>query len=64
MKTKSKIDTRLAIAAYLEEKGIKPTWLAQKIEVSPTHLHFILKAERDLTEDNLQKINKALDKSF
>lgn len=57
-------DPRTEIADYLKDKGIKQTWLADKINMSDTHLHFLLKCERDLTEDNRAKINLILGTQF
>lgn len=65
MKEAKKIkDSRLLIAEHLENNGIKPSWLADKLDISPTHMHYILKAERDLTEDNKTAINKILNTNY
>lgn len=63
-KTVEQIDVRTKIADYLHERGVKKSWLAEKADISDTHLHFILKCERDLTEENLTKINEALETNF
>lgn len=52
------------IVLHLKENGQKMSWLADKLEVTPGHLHSVLKGEginkRDLSEDNRIKINKFL----
>ena len=63
-KTIEKEDVRLRISQYLTDKGIKRTWLADKIGISDVHFHFILKGERDLLDENLKKINEALGTKF
>ncbi len=56
------------IVEHLERNGQKMSWLAVKLEVTPGHLHSVLKGEgntkRDLTDDNLKKINEALGTKF
>lgn len=56
------------IINHLNDNGQKLSWLAEKIEVSDGHLHSVLKGKglikRDLTPDNLDKINSALGTSF
>ena len=58
------VDARVAIAEHLKQYGIMQDWLSKKTEISNTHLHFILKCERDLTEENRKKINDALGTGF
>lgn len=53
-------DDRLIISEHLKKRGIKQSWLAARIGVSPSHLHFILKMQRELTPVNLDLIKKAL----
>lgn len=56
------------IVNHLEENGQKFIWLAQKLELSVGHLSLVLKAQgadkRDLTPDNLSKINEILGTDF
>ena len=56
------------IVNYLESEGIKMSHVAGKMELSPGHLHCMLKGEgtakRELTDDNLKKLNKILRKRF
>lgn len=44
------------------------SWLAGKIDISVGHLHSVLKGEgytkRELTDENLKKINEALGTKF
>ena len=65
---KIKLSKEEKIVNYLEENGIKASWLANKLGVTSTHLHFILKGnkrtKRDLTLENLKIINEALKTSF
>ena len=58
------VDVRTQIADYLKSKGIMQSWLADKADISNTHLHFILKGERELTDENRKAINKALETKF
>lgn len=56
------------IVEYMDSKGIKFSWLAETIGVSVGHLHNVLKGEgnvkRELTDENLEKVNEALEKNF
>lgn len=56
------------ILQHLKAKGIMLAWLARNINCSPGHLNFVLKGKgskkRNLTQDNLVKINQALETSF
>ena len=56
------------IVEHLQENGQKFSWLAEKIGVTSGHLHSVLKgtgfSKRELTNDNLKKINKALGTNF
>ncbi len=60
--------TEEQITGHLKYNGQKLSWLADKIGLSLGHLHSVLKGEgkvkRELTEDNLQKINAALGTKF
>lgn len=57
-------DVRLLLASHLEDKGIKPAWLAKKIGISPTHMHYILNGVRLLTDDNKNAINMLLQTNY
>lgn len=63
-KAVEQVDARILIAEHLKEYGTMQNWLSEKTGISNTHLHFILKCERDLTEDNRKKINEALGTNF
>lgn len=52
------------IVAVLKERGIKRIWLANKTEISTGHITNILKGERVILPDVLDKINKALGTNF
>ena len=56
------------IVEHLNNNGQKLKWLADKIDVSVGHLHSVLKGDekvkRSLTEENLKKINEALNTNF
>lgn len=56
------------IVEHLENNGQKLSWLAEKIGLTPGHLHSVLKGvdftKRELTEENRQKINQALNTDF
>jgi Mor family transcriptional regulator len=56
------------ITEHLKLNGQKMSWLAKKINLSPGHLHSVLKGKagvkRDLTEENLKKINEVLETEF
>lgn len=60
--------TEELIVKHIENNGQKLSWLDGKIGLSVGHLHSVLKGEgdvkRDLTPDNLIKINKALNTNF
>lgn len=56
------------IVKHLKDNGQKMSWLAYSIGLTPGHLHCILKGEgsakRDLTDENLEKINAKLSMKF
>lgn len=56
------------IVDRLKDNGQMLTWLADKIGVTGGHLHSVLKGvgkvKRDLTDENLKKINAALGTNF
>jgi len=56
------------IVKHLWENGQKTNWLAMKLDVSVSHLRFVLKGKgsqkRDLTEANRIKINEILGTNF
>lgn len=56
------------IVEHLQENGQKFSWLADKIGVTSGHLHSVLKglgfSKRELTKENLKKINDALGTKF
>lgn len=64
MSTEVAEDVRDVICQHLKNKGIKQTWLASQLSVSDTHLTLIFQKQRDLTEDNLRKVNSALGTKF
>ena len=57
-------DVRTKIALHLNNKGIKRAFLAKKVEVSSSHLSYILDCQRPLTDELLRKINEALETKF
>lgn len=66
--TKIKISPEEQIVNHLEANGQKFNWLAEKINLSVGHLSLVLKAQglekRDLTPENLAKINEVLGTDF
>lgn len=60
--------TEEKILAHLKDNGQMLTWLADKIGVTVGHLHSVLKGKggvkRTLTEENIIKINEALNTTF
>lgn len=58
------IDVRLQIAAYLEERRIKQSFLYERLPCSNQHMSGILLAKRNLTAENLRKINEILGTNF
>lgn len=59
-----KKDPRDLIVEYLKERGIKRTWLVDKLKLSDSHISLVLSKDRDLTDDNLKKINEILGTNF
>jgi DNA-binding Xre family transcriptional regulator len=49
---------------HVVKKGIKYTWLCDKISISTGHLSNIKYGNKALTHDILDKINKALGTDF
>ncbi len=61
---KKKLTAQKKIQAYLKERGIKQSWLAEKTGISNPHISNII-AERVLfTQENLDKINSVLGTDF
>lgn len=60
--------TEKLIVEHLKENGQKMSWLAEKLELSSGHLHSVLKGsgniKRELTKENLTKINNYLGTNF
>lgn len=52
------------IKSHLDQKGLKYTWLCDKVDVSSGHLSNIFKGVKNLTPELLIKINKALETEF
>lgn len=52
------------IKSYLEERGTKQVWLAEKTGISQEHISNILADRVLLTEEVLQKINIVLGTDF
>lgn len=58
------VDVREQIRLHIKENGIKQRWLANILHLSPGTISLILKKKRDLTDENLDKINGALKTDF
>jgi len=60
--------TEQLIVQHLKVNGQKMSWLAGKINLSNGHLHSVLKGKknvkRQLTAENLQRINEVLGTQF
>lgn len=52
------------ITAYMDDRGVKYTWLCKRIEVSNGHLSNVFNGIRTLTPELMDKINKALGTEF
>lgn len=52
------------MADHIFNKGIKRSWLKSKTGISHTHMHFVFKGERPLSEEVRKKINKALETQY
>ena len=52
------------IKKYLEDKGTKQIWLAEKSGISQAHISNVLANRVLLTSDVLDKINNVLDTDF
>lgn len=65
---KESLTVKQKIIKHLEDNGQKMSWLCNKIGVTQGHLHAVLKGEgkieRDLTKNNLDKINSVLGTDF
>ena len=62
------LTTEEKILVHLKDNGQMLSWLAEKIGVTVGHLHSVLKGKegvkRNLTDNNKDKINKALNTNF
>lgn len=52
------------IITYMDDRGVKYTWLCKRIEVSNGHLSNVLNGKRTLTPELMDKINKVLGTDF
>ena len=48
--------TRTRLREFLDERGIRYIWVAEKLEVSPGHMSRLLDGTRPVTEDNAAKL--------
>ena len=44
----------------IDEKGLKKSWIAKKLEISQTLLSFYLSGERSIPEDRKRKLHEIL----
>ena len=51
------------VAQYLEERGIKQSWLAQKTGLTDNMISGILNGKRKMTADEFVRICKAIGKN-
>lgn len=51
------------VAQYLEEQGIKQSWLAQKTGLTDNMISGILNGKRKMTADEFVRICKAIEKT-
>ena len=67
-KKKAKLTPEELIVSHLDDNGIKMSWLAGKLELTPSHLYQVLKGQgsqkRVLSEDNRKKINEILKTNY
>lgn len=52
------------IKAYLDDKGLKYSWLCRKVDISTGHLSNIFGGIKNLTPELTDKINKVLGTDF
>jgi predicted XRE-type DNA-binding protein len=67
METKTELiskDVREAINDYIYDNGIKQTWVAEQLGISPSHFSLILKKERELSEKHRIKLNEIWGQDF
>jgi plasmid maintenance system antidote protein VapI len=65
MPTKEKVDVRDLIMEHLKQDDRTVAYLEKKTGLSYAHLYYVfVKKERDLTDDNLIKINEVLGTDF
>lgn len=57
-------DARDVINKYISDNGIKQTWVAEQLGISPSHFSLILKKERDLAEKHRIKLNDIWEQDF
>ncbi len=52
------------IREHMRSNGIKYTWLCEKVGISTGHMSNIFGGNKSLSQELLDKINKALDTDF
>lgn len=59
-----KMNITQKITQHIDDKGLKHSWIAKNLKISPAHFSYILRGERPLTDANKRKINKLLKTKF
>ncbi len=44
------------LKAFLDERGVKYSWVATQLGVTPSHFHHVMVGRRELTEANAEKL--------
>jgi plasmid maintenance system antidote protein VapI len=55
------IKTKTKLRAFLDERGIRYVWVADKLGISPPHLHHIMEGARPLTEELANRLADLFD---
>ena len=48
---KDVITTKTKLRAFLDERGVRYSWVADRLGVSRPHFHFVMDGARPVTED-------------
>lgn len=58
------MDTRTKLRKHITDNGIKLSWVANKLQLSPTHLYLVLSKQRNLSEKNRKKLNELFNTDY
>lgn len=53
---KSVITTKTKLRAFLDERGVRYSWVADQLGISRPHFHFVMDGERPMTNEMANRL--------